>query len=69
MKPAILKEATNPLAKPAGQNTAANLRYWSSRATECSAIAPRARGGEIKLPESGPVQLFSTGGPIKLPPT
>lgn len=30
-----------------------SLKYWSDRAEENSKIAPRAKGGEVKLPDGG----------------
>lgn len=30
----------------------ANLKYWSDRAEQNSAVAPRAKGGEMKLPDT-----------------
>jgi hypothetical protein len=31
----------------------ANIDRWSERATENSALAPRAKGGEVSLPDTG----------------
>lgn len=43
---------------PAGASTQKNIDYWANRASENSAVAPRAKGGGMKLP--------STGGDMKI---
>lgn len=40
------------------------LRFWADRAERNSAIAPRARSGEMRLPDTGgKVRLQSTAAP------
>jgi hypothetical protein len=51
-----LKEYAKPLRKENWQGAGrdqSNLDRWSQRATEESKIAPRASGGEMKLPSTG----------------
>ena len=51
-----LKEYAKPLRKENWQGAGraqANIGRWSDRATEQSQIAPRASGGEVKLPDTG----------------
>jgi hypothetical protein len=51
-----LKEYEKPLRKQNWQGAGrsqANIDRWSNRATEQSRIAPRASGGEVKLPDTG----------------
>ncbi|MET4384373.1 hypothetical protein ABIB73_000108 [Bradyrhizobium sp. F1.4.3] len=36
-----------------GESTADNISRWSKRAAENSTLAPRAKGGEMRLPETG----------------
>jgi len=49
-----LKEYADPTKGPHGAASAQeNLDHWSARATENSKIAPRAKGGEMKLPSTG----------------
>lgn len=49
------KEYANPRRRENwdGESTAANISRWSDRAAENSKVAPRAKGGEIKLPDTG----------------
>jgi hypothetical protein len=49
------KEYANPRRRENwdGESTAANISRWSERAADNSKIAPRAKGGEIKLPDTG----------------
>jgi hypothetical protein len=51
-----LKEYAKPLRRANWQGAGrdqANIDRWSDRATEQSKIAPRASGGEVKLPDTG----------------
>lgn len=59
------KEYANPRRRANwdGESTAANISRWSDRAAENSKVAPRARGGEMRLTETGgDVALHDTGG-------
>ena len=48
-----LKEYANPMHGPHGAGSdKGNLDYWSERASANSKIAPRAKGGEMKLPST-----------------
>lgn len=60
-----LKEYANPSRRENWDGEScdkANLDRWSKRASENSKVAPRARGGEIKLPDtdSDEVSLHDT---------
>jgi hypothetical protein len=51
-----LREYEKPLRKENWQGAGrdqANIDRWSDRATDNSKIAPRASGGEVKLPDTG----------------
>ncbi|WP_426418477.1 hypothetical protein [Bradyrhizobium genosp. A] len=51
-----LREYANPSRREnwdGESNDKANLDRWSKRASENSKLAPRAKGGEIKLPDTG----------------
>ncbi|WP_043159325.1 hypothetical protein [Bradyrhizobium sp. Ai1a-2] len=51
-----LKEYANPRREANWDGAAsdkANLDRWAARASENSAIAPRARSGEVRLPDTG----------------
>jgi hypothetical protein len=53
----------NPTRGDVGESTAANLKYWAARASENSEQGRRARGGEMRLPNTGgPVKLKNTTG-------
>jgi hypothetical protein len=57
-----LKEYANPRRRENWDGEScdkANLDRWSERAIENSKLAPRARGGEIKLPDTD-VSLHNT---------
>jgi hypothetical protein len=48
-----LKEYANPMHGPHGSaSDKGNIAEWIERATENSKIAPRAKGGEMKLPST-----------------
>jgi hypothetical protein len=48
-----LKEYADPMRGPHGAGSSEeNIRYWQDRATANSQIAPRAKGGEMKLPNT-----------------
>jgi hypothetical protein len=50
----IRNEYSNPTRGPSGIGSdKKNLAYFSDRASENSKIAPRARGGEVRLPDTG----------------
>lgn len=55
------KKEYSPTAGPSGLSTKQALRYWSNRASANSDQSTRARGGEIRLPDSGgAIKLHST---------
>ncbi|MET4372554.1 hypothetical protein ABIA99_005263 [Bradyrhizobium sp. LB12.1] len=60
-----VKQLGNPSSREnwcgAGRDKA-NIERWIKRADDNSKVAPRARGGEMKLPNTGDVTLHDTGG-------
>ena len=49
-----LKEYADPMRGPHGAaSSKENLDDWSARATENSKVAPRAKGGKMRLPSTG----------------
>jgi hypothetical protein len=60
VKSRIIKEYS-PSTGPSGVSTAKALRYWSDRATANSDQSKRARGGDMRLPDTGgAIKLHST---------
>jgi hypothetical protein len=46
------KRYGDPTLGDVGASTAANLKYWAARASENSGQGRRARGGEMRLPDT-----------------
>ncbi len=57
-----VKEYANPRRRENwnGESTAANISRWADRASANSKIAPRAKGGEMRLPDTDKMDLHST---------
>jgi hypothetical protein len=58
-----LREYANPVRRGNWNGAAsdkANLDRWSERASENSKVAPRAKGGAMKLPDTDKMDVHST---------